>query len=204
MIITERELQACLPKATAPSVNSFHSAINETLTEFQINTAERIAMFVAQIGHESGYLKFVKENLNYSAEGILKTFPKYFDAAEASQYARKPEAIANRVYANRMGNGPESSGDGFKFRGRGLIQVTGRSNYTLCSNFIGVNVVKDPIYLEVPIGASRSAGWFWKTKGLNDVADDGDIVRCTKIINGGLNGLEDRRTLWENALQVMT
>ena len=103
-----------------------------------------------------------------------------------------------------MGNGPESSGDGFKFRGRGLIQVTGRSNYTLCSNFIGVNVVKDPIYLEVPIGASRSAGWFWKTKGLNDVADDGDIVRCTKIINGGLNGLEDRRTLWENALQVMT
>lgn len=150
-----------------------------------INTQKRLAMFFAQLDHESG-LKPISENLNYSADGLLKTFPKYFNSETAKEYARQPQKIANRVYANRMGNGSESSGDGWKFRGRGFIQITGKNNYIACG------YANNPDNLLNEVDAMVSAVWFWNQNNLNKFADLGDVKGCTKVINGGLNGLADR------------
>jgi putative chitinase len=161
-------------------------------------------MFLAQIGHESGDLKYTEENLNYSGERLLVVFPKYFGWVDVGLYARKPEKIANRVYANRMGNGPEASGDGYRYRGRGLIQLTGFNNYSEYAKSLGIGVKETADYVSTPIGAVSSAGWFWKTRGLNAIADPGDILTSTKIINGGTNGLAERTALYNKALQIIT
>jgi putative chitinase len=184
-------------------VQRYGASIKAAMNEFLISTKEQKSMFLAQILHESGMLSRVTENLNYSEQGLVLTFKKYFDRNTAKNYARKPEKIANRVYANRMGNGNESSGDGWQFRGRGLIQITGKTNYTLCGKALNVDLLSNPSYLETPEGASRSAGWFWKVNNLNRSADRKDIKENTRIINGGYKGLGHRIDLYQKLLPLM-
>ena len=189
---------------TTANANKYCDALDETMSAYSINTAKRQAMFIAQILHESGLLSRVVENLNYSGERLHVVFPKYFPTqASADAYARQPEKIANRVYANRLGNGNEASGDGYRFRGRGAIQLTGRSNYNACGGQVGHDLIKDPAWLETPEGALKSAAWFWSKNGLNTLADAGDIVAATKRINGGTNGLNDRKALYAKALALI-
>ena len=160
----------------------------------------RLAHFFAQVLHESGCMRFDMENLNYSSDALQKVFGKYFtskDVAEA--YARKPERIANRVYANRMGNGDEASGDGWKYRGRGLIQLTGRANYQAFAEWIGDRNVMDDPDLVATEYAVHSAVFFWVRNELNTLADRDDIVGLTKRVNGGVNGLAHRRELLNKA-----
>ena len=146
----------------------------------------------------------LKENLNYRAESLLKIFPKYFKTlAEANNYAKKPEKIANKIYGGRMGNGPESSGDGFRYCGRGLIQLTGKENYTWFAESLEMELEDVPEYLQTFEGAVQSACWFWETNNLNQWADKGDILTMTKRINGGTIGLEDRKKHYEHALHVL-
>jgi putative chitinase len=162
---------------------------------YDINTIERVSAFLSQCMHESAGFKFLEENLNYSKEGLMKVFPRYFPTeALAAQYARKPEEIANRVYANRIGNGDEASGDGWRFRGRGLIQLTGRANYTSFSmDVMGDDtIVNNPEMVSSPEYAVLSACWYWKKNRLNQYADSCDNITLTKRINGGTNGLDDR------------
>ena len=172
--------------------------------EMNANPA-RLAGFIAQTAHESGGYTTIKENLNYSAKGLMGTFKKYFPSEDiANQYAKKPERIANRVYANRMSNGDESSGDGYRFCGRGLIQLTGRANYTKFANDLGMSLEETVAYLETPNGAVSSAGWFWDNNKLNQYCDSGDFVTLTKRINGGTIGLEDRKHHFELAMHYLT
>ena len=172
------------------------SMIPDTAAKFQINTPLRLAHFLAQCGHESGGFRATQENLNYSAKGLNGIFKKYFPTeAAAAAYARNPQKIANKVYANRMDNGSEASGDGYKFRGRGYIQLTGRANYTLFGKAIGEDIATNP---DVVSGkyALLSAAWFWSKNGLNKLADGGAtdavVTSITKRVNGGTIGLADR------------
>jgi len=168
-----------------------------------IDTAKRQAMFLAQIKHESGGMKITEENLNYSASRLLQIFGKYFNRSTASQYARNPRAIASKVYANRMGNGSESSGEGWKYRGRGLIQLTGKDNYSSFSRDTGIDVVSNPDYLLTPEGAILSAIWFWNKNDLNSFADKSDIEGSTRRINGGYNGLHERKIFYADAVREL-
>jgi putative chitinase len=189
-----------------PYAQQWHHAICEICPVYEINTEMRLAAFIAQCAHESGGFKFLKENLNYKAASLRKVFPKYFpDDATANQYANHPnkqEAIASRVYANRMGNGDEASGDGFKYLGRGLIQLTGKNNYTIFAASIDTPLEEIPEYLQTFEGAVQSAAWFWEQNNLNQWADKGDILTLTKRINGGTIGLEDRIKHYNHALHV--
>jgi putative chitinase len=181
------------------------NAMNEYLPKFGITTAARVAGFVAQGQHESADFTVLQENLNYSAKGLRGVFGKYFqDDAIANQYAKKPIMIANRVYASRMGNGNEASGDGYKFRGRGILQLTGRANYTQCSRdlFGDDTLANDPDLVRTPEYAIITACWFWYKNKLNEICDRGDIVLLSKRINGGTIGLEDRIKHWNDALDV--
>lgn len=180
--------------------------LNAAMEEFEITTPAQQAMFLAQCCHESGHFKRTTENLNYSADGLNRIFPKYFRNAgrDAQEYHRQPEKIANVVYASRMGNGDTESGDGWRFRGRGYIQLTGRSNYIACSEDLEIDLIENPDYLESPEGAARSAAWFWWQNDLNNFADKGDIVGCTKRVNGGTIGLEERKELWEKAYSIFS
>lgn len=188
-----------------PDLDGWHEALSNVLPEYEINTAERVAAFIAQCTHESGGFKRLKENLNYRWESLRKIFPKYFPTDElAKEYAHKQEQIANRVYGGRMGNGDESSGDGFRYCGRGLIQLTGKNNYTKFAESIGMAVEEVPALLETFEGAVKSACWFWKTNNLNQHADSGDILTMTKRINGGTIGLEDRIKHYNHALEVFS
>lgn len=184
-------------------VLKYTSSLDKTMLEFDITTRNRIAMFLAQLLHESAMLTDDTENLNYSELSLAKVFKNYFDRNTAKKYARQPERIANRVYANRMGNGNEMSGDGWRYRGRGLIQLTGKENYINCGKGIGVDLIKNPDYLLTPIGGTRSAGWYWKTRRLSLSADAGDITTNTKLINGGLNGIEHRTSLYQKLLKLV-
>jgi putative chitinase len=190
-----------------PHVDHWHEALSEIMPEYEINTAPRMAMFLAQCAHESGGFRAIKENLNYRAASLRKLFPKYFpDDATANHYAglpNKQEAIANRIYANRMGNGPEESGDGYRYCGRGLIQLTGKNNYTLFAGSLDIPVEECADYLATFEGAVQSACWFWETNNLNRWADTGDVLTCTKKINGGTIGLEDRIKHYNHALHVL-
>jgi putative chitinase len=190
-----------------PYLENWHNAIDTILPEYEINTPQRVAAFVAQCAHESAGFKFLKENLNYKAASLRKVFGKYFpDDAIAAQYANRPnkqEAIANRVYANRMGNGDEDSGDGFRYLGRGLIQLTGKNNYTLFAASIDTPLEEIPEYLQTFEGAVQSACWFWDQNNLNQWADKGDILTLTKRINGGTIGLDDRIKHYNHALHVL-
>lgn len=170
--------------------------------KYGINTPLRIAHFMAQIEHESG-LKPISENLNYSAQGLMQTFSKYFNTNGALLFARKPEKIANRVYANRMGNGNEASGEGWKYRGRGFIQITGKINYFQLANDTDLDCLKNPDLLLEEANAMISALWFWNKAGLNELADKNDLKGITRKINGGYNGLEHRKELLEKWKQKL-
>ncbi len=182
------------PHLTDPS--TWSAGLQKTFDTYQINTPDRMHIFLAQTLFESNYFTEIKENLNYSENGLLATFPTHFTSAEAAAYARQPEKIANRVYANRMGNGDEASGDGWRYRGRGLIQLTGKENYQDFANATGMNLADMPPYLETPEGACMSAGWYWSTHGLNALADGDEFTEITLRINGGYNGLAVRKALW--------
>jgi putative chitinase len=187
-----------------PYVEQWYDALNAILPEYGINTPQRVAAFVAQCAHESGGFRMLKENLNYKAVSLRKTFPKYFpDDAIAARYEKKQEMIANRVYANRMGNGDEASGDGWRYCGRGLIQLTGKENYSWFAASLEMNVEDVPEYLGTFEGAVQSACWFWESNNLNQWADKGDILTLTKRINGGTIGLEDRIKHYNHALHVL-
>lgn len=180
------------------------AAMNEIFPKFEINTKDRMAAFLAQAGHESGGFRLCVENLNYSAKALVAVFGKYFPTMQAAAlYERKPEKIANKVYGNRMGNGDEASGDGFRFRGRGYIQLTGKNNYVACGKDLGLDLVKDPSYLETIEGALMSACWFWRKNALNAIADKKDMNTLTRRINGGLNGLDDRLKYYNKAIAVL-
>ncbi len=205
MELTLQQLKQLLPKN--PYVDHWHHALSQLLPEYEINTPQRIAAFIAQCAHESGGFMVLKENLNYKAATLRKIFPKYFPTdAMAAEYAAKPnkqEAIANLVYANRMGNGGPETGDGYRYCGRGLIQLTGKSNYSWFAASLGIPVEEAAEYLQTFEGAAQSACWFWETNNLNRFADAGDIKGLTKAINGGFIGLEDRIKHYEHALHVM-
>jgi putative chitinase len=198
---TKQQLKEMIPKN--PYVDQWFEAISEILPEYEITTPQRVAAFLAQCAHESGGFVFLKENLNYKAASLRRVFPKYFpDDAIAAQYAGKGEMIANRVYANRMGNGPEESGDGFRYCGRGLIQLTGKNNYTFFAGSLDIPVEEASEYLQTFEGAVQSACFFWEQNKLNQWADAGDILTLTKRINGGTIGLEDRIKHYEHALHI--
>ncbi len=184
-------------------IDQYAEQLIKLTVENGINTTKRQAMFLAQVKHESSGLRRISENLNYSSSGLLRTFGKYFNSSSANAYARQPSKIANRVYANRMGNGSESSGDGWRYRGRGLIQLTGKDNYTRFSKDTGIDAVNNPDVLLTPTGAVMSAIWFWNTNNLNDTADRGDIKRNSELINGGHNGLTERIEFYHEAKRIL-
>jgi putative chitinase len=170
------------------------NALNETCEEFAIDSPFRIAGFLSNVAHESAGFKFVKENLNYSAASLMRVWPSRFPNVEVAQrYAMNPEKIANRAYADRMGNGDEASGDGAKFLGRGLIQLTGKNNYVAYSLACNNEALQHPEIVEQPKYAAESAGWFWNVNRLNTLADAQDVGGMCRRINGGYNGLDDRQ-----------
>ena len=205
MAISQEQLAQILPGN--PYLDHWCKALNKILPDYDINTPQREAAFLAQCAHESGNFTALQENLNYRAVTLRKVFPKYFPTdAIAEQYASQPnkaELIANRVYANRMGNGDEASGDGYRYCGRGLIQLTGKSNYQAFADSIEMNIEDVPAFLETFEGAVQSACWFWESNNLNQYADKDDILTMTKRINGGTIGLEDRIKHYEHAKLVL-
>lgn len=179
--------------------------LDESLLRFSITTPARQSAFLAQCAHESAGFSRLAENLNYSAAGLAVTWPGRFRGADgqpsalALAYQRRPVVIANHVYANRMGNGSEESGDGWRYRGRGLLQITGRGMYQRCGEALGLPLLEQPDLLLQPEPAALSAAWFWQSNGLNALADAGDFEAITRRINGGLNGLAERKVLWLKA-----
>lgn len=204
-MITQEQLKQLLPKN--PYIEHWHRALEQLFPDYEINTPKRMAAFIAQCAHESAGFTALVENLNYRWQSLRKVFPKYFPNDQIAQdYASRPnkqEAIANRIYASRMGNGDEASGDGFRFRGRGLIQLTGRHNYTWFAASLEIPPEEATEYLMTFEGAAQSACWFWETNKLNQWADNGDILTLTKRINGGTIGLDDRIKHYEHALHVL-
>lgn len=204
-MLTLSQLKQLLPKN--PYVEHWHHALEQLFPDYDINTPRRMAAFIAQCAHESGGFMVLKENLNYKAATLRKIFPKYFPNDQiAQEYASKPNkqvAIASRVYANRMGNGDEASQEGWKFCGRGLIQLTGKSNYQAFADSLEMSIDDVPEYLATFEGASQSACWYWESQKLNQWADASDILTLTKRINGGTIGLEDRKKHYDHALHVL-
>jgi len=179
-------------------------ALNETFARFGINSPNQQAAFIGQCGHECGNFKVLEENLNYRAATLMKLWPKRFPTQEvANAYEKNPKKIANMVYASRMGNRDESSGDGYRFRGRGCIQLTGHANYFHAGKALGVDFVMQPDLVATPKYAAMTAGWYWDTHKLNEIADRGDWTQLTKKINGGTIGLEDRIKHTNEALAVL-
>lgn len=203
-LITVDLLTKLYPTTKKEVCEQYLSPLIVATDKYEIVSKERVACFLAQIGVESGGLNHVRENLNYSDSALLKVFPKYFKSqADAAQYARKPEMIANRVYGGRMGNGTEATGDGWKFRGRGFIQITGKNNYTALAKSLEMSLDDAIAYLETDEGAAVSAAWFWNTNNLNAIADKGDITTLTKKINGGTHGLEERKAYYATAKKLL-
>lgn len=204
--VTLKLLKDICPLTKERVLNKYVEPLNVTGEHFGLfQNPKRMAAFLAQVAHESGGFNFTKEGLNYNAVGLTKTFKKYFPTLESAEpYARNPEKIANKVYANRMGNGPEESGDGYKYCGRGLIQLTGKNNYQRFAASIGKSIDDTIKYLETPEGAVVSAGWFWDTNKLSIYADKEDFVGLTRRINGGTIGLADRKHHYEIALALLT
>lgn len=213
MLIEEKHLKAAGVKDPA----KWLEAVQKTCDEFEINTPQRVASFIAQTAHESGGYTMLTENLNYRAATLAACWPNRFavlgadkkpvkengklvPTGVANSIAGKPELIANLVYSSRMGNGPAESGEGWKYRGRGLKQLTGKDNYTRCGTALGLDLVSNPDLLLEPMAAARSAGWFWKSNNLSTFADAGDIKGMTKKINGGFIGLEDREKRYKAVL----
>ena len=199
--LTKQQLAQAVPGI--PYLDHWFDALSQALPDYDINTPQRIAAFLAQCGHESGGFTAIKENLNYKAESLCRVWPRYFNTSNATDYAHNQEKIANRAYGGRMGNGPEESGDGYKFCGRGLIQLTGRSNYQAFADSIQISIDDASEYLKTFEGCVQSACWFWEANNLNQFADSGDILTMTKRINGGTLGLDDRTARYHHALQVL-
>jgi putative chitinase len=189
-----------------PYIDHWYEALCEILPDYDIDTPQRVAAFLAQSAHESGGFKAIKENLNYRPETLIKLFKKYFDLPTAQHYCAMPnkqEAIANKIYANRMGNGPEESGDGYRYCGRGLIQLTGKDNYSRYAQATEQTLDEASEHLTTFEGCVQSAAWFWEANNLNQYADSGDILTMTKRINGGTIGLEDRVKHYNHACHVL-
>ena len=204
MELTKEQLKQLLPKNKF--VDHWYEVLAKLLPDYEIDTPQRIAAFIAQCSHESGGFTTIKENLNYRPESLVRLFSKYFDLPTAQRYCALPnkqESIANRIYASRMGNGDEASGDGYKYCGRGLIQLTGKDNYFWFSASLGITPEEASEYMATFEGAAQSACWFWENNKLNQWADAGDILTLTKRINGGTIGLEDRIKHYEHALHVL-
>lgn len=202
MTFTKEQLKQLIPANT--KLDEWYDALTKILPQYEINTPERTAAFLAQCIHESGGLTVLKENLNYKAASLRKVFPKYFPTdALAAEYEKKPEKIANKIYASRMGNGDEASGDGFRFSGKGIIQLTGKDNQSKFAAAMKMSIDDMPTYLLTCEGAIHSACWFWTTNKLNALADKKDLVTLTKRINGGTIGLEDRKKHYAHALEVL-
>ncbi len=181
------------------------TALNDTFSQFGILTPNQQAAFIGQCSHECGHFRILEENLNYRAATLMKLWPKRFPTLEiANAYAGNPKKIANMVYANRMGNRDESSGDGYRFRGRGCIQLTGHANYFHAGKALGVDFVMEPDLVATPKYAAMTAGWFWSTHGCNEAAEAQDWVKLTKKINGGTIGLEDRIKHTKQALEALS
>ncbi len=201
--VTPEQLLAILP-AAGGRVHVYCDPLNAAAAEFGIETGHEMASFISQIGHETEYLQKFEENLNYSDGALLRTWPRRFDLVTAARYARHPEMIANRAYANRYGNGDEASGDGWRYRGRGGIQITFHDNYAACGEALGLDLLRNPQLLLDPVNAMRSAGWFWKVRGLDAEDDDDDASRETRIINGGTLGLADRQAILDRGIRELT
>jgi len=200
---TQEKLEQLIPNC-AYGVEYWYPELFELLPIFGINTPARVAAFIAQTAHESAGYSALKENLNYKAETLMRLWSKRFPTIEiANQYARNPEKIANFVYANRMGNGPVESGDGYRYCGRGLLQLTGFDNYKAFSDYAGIDVEDSPEYIETPRGAVHSACWFWYVNDCNTYADATDMEGLTKRINGGVIGLDDRINHYSHAIHVL-
>lgn len=204
-MITIELLQKICPKTKKTVLERYIEPLNTVSDYYEISfNPKRIAGFLSQLAHESGGFTATIENLNYSKDGLRKIFSKYFPTDDiAMQYARQPEKIANKVYANRMKNGSELSGDGWKFRGRGLIQLTGRDNYTRFAQALDMDIDSTIAYLETPNGAVASAGWFWDNNKLNQYCDSDDFITLTKRINGGTIGLADRQHHYHIAIEFL-
>ena len=203
VLFTKEQLYLINDNLNKKECDYYYEALQTLLIQYNIDTPLRIAHFLAQILHESGHFKYNEENLNYSAKALRSVFGKYFKTdKEAEEYACKPEKIANRVYANRMGNGDEASGDGWLRRGRGLIQLTGTDNYKACSKALNIDLMKNPdLIISNAEVCVKTACWFWSSKRLNEWADKDDIITITKRINGGLNGIESRKEILALAKQ---
>jgi putative chitinase len=201
-LVTFNQLNSFFENTNEDIIQKYVDPLNAVLEFYQISNKQRISMFLAQVGHESGGLKTIKENLNYSADRLKVVFPKYFRGIDTSEYARNPEKIANRVYSSRMGNGDEASGDGYRYCGRGLIQLTGKSNYIAFAADMAISLEEATVWLNTEEGAAWSAGWFWDSRELNQWADKGDVLTVTKKINGGTNGLADRQAHYAEALEI--
>ena len=193
-MLTEEQVKKNYPTSKPDVVKALIASMSTLAEKYGLSSPLRLAHFLAQTAHESGGFRLIEENLNYSADGLNKIFPKYFIRAgrDAQAYHRQPEKIANVVYASRMGNGDTASGEGYKFRGRGLIQLTGKSNYNGFATDSGITIDEAVAYLSTPEGAVESAAWFWNKNGLNALADKDDVTAVTKRFNGGTIGLYDR------------
>lgn len=197
-MITAEQLKALHidPEWLEPLIEVFH--------RYQINTPLRMAAFIGQCSHESGNFKVLQENLNYSAEGLCRVWPSRFPTLESAMpYARNPDKIADKVYGGRMGNGTEETGEGSLYKGRGLIQLTGKDNYRMASDALGEDLVSSPDLVCGPKYAALTAGWFWNKRGLNTEADKKDYTAMTKKINGGVIGLDDRIKHINEALAIL-
>ena len=182
----------------------WYKPLMDTFIKYNISTTQRQACFIGQCQHESENFTKLEEGLNYSASRLMAVWPSRFPNLDvAEQYANNPEKLANYVYAGRLGNGNEESGDGWRYHGRGVIQLTGKDNYANCGSGLGVDLVGDPDRLLDPQYAALSAGWFWNKKGLNDLADTGDYETMTKRINGGVLGLDDRKAKIAKAREIL-
>ena len=178
--------------------------LEETFAKYDISMSQRQSSFIGQCAHESGNFRILEENLNYSAARLMAVWPSRFPSLDvAEQYANNPEKLANYVYAGRLGNGNEESGDGWRYHGRGVIQLTGKDNYANCGSGLGVDLLSNPEWVATPEYAALSAGWFWNKKGLNDLADTMDIETMTKRINGGTLGIDDRKAKIRMVMQKL-
>ena len=203
MELTLQHLQAII--GNNPYLEHWYEALSKALPDYEINTPQRLAAWFGETKVESANYTAIKENLNYRPESLVRLWKSHFPTMEiANQYAHNPEAIANRAYGGRMGNGDESSGDGWKFCGRGLIQLTGRDNYQAFADSLQISVDDAAQYLETFEGCVQSACWFWENNNLNALADQGNIDAISKKVNGGTEGLENRRNFYHQALQILS
>lgn len=203
-LVSPALLSALCPSLSSSTLSSFCNALDLDLPKAKITPPLCVAHFMAQTAHESAGYSQLRENLNYSASALSSLFSKYFVGVDLNSYARQPEKIANRIYANRMGNGNEQSGDGWTYRGRGIIQLTGKANYQAFSQDWGVDVVSQPDLVATdPVLAVASGCWYWQKRNINAAAEADDLIKVTRLINGGTNGLDDRAHLLGIAKQQM-